>query len=110
MTKKIKDTLKKLGILPNVKGYHYLVTGVELALIEFQKKQVVQSWTDLYRIIAVRHLNCSSSTVERCIRSAIDTARDMETALFKELIAPYEICNSSFMAIVAEYVLEEQDN
>lgn len=102
---KIKQTLRKLGIMPNVKGYHYLATAVELCINEFLHYGNVDSWMEIYSKIA-KDYDTTSSRVERCIRSAIEKAT--RTELYQEVIL--ESTNSAFIALVAEFILEEENN
>jgi two-component system response regulator (stage 0 sporulation protein A) len=100
--KQIKDTLKELGIMPNLKGYHYLADAIELCIEEVKTRKSVSSWMWIYRKVARIH-NTTPSRVERCIRNAVDKAT--QTELYKKII--YESANSAFIALVAEYVMEE---
>jgi two-component system response regulator (stage 0 sporulation protein A) len=102
MTKKIKNTLKDLGIMPNVKGYHYLATGIELCINEFKTHGRVDSWMWIYTKIAKAY-DTTVARVERCIRSAIDKA--MRTELYQKVILEHTA--SAFIALVAEYIMEE---
>lgn len=105
---KIKQTLKELGIMPNVKGYHYLATAIEMVANDFRKKETVYSWIGLYRIIANKHNDTSGNNVERCIRKAIYDAVEARTELFDKLFLTNNHSNSAFIAIVAEYIVEEE--
>lgn len=102
---KIKRTLKELGIMPNVKGYHYLATGIELCINEFSAYGGVHSWMWIYTKIAKVH-DTTVARVERCIRSAIEKAT--RTELYQKVIL--ERTNSAFIALVAEYIMEEEIN
>ena len=102
MTKKIKDTLKDLGIMPNIKGYYYLVDAVELCINEVKNSKSVKSWMWIYTKVAKIH-ETTVARVERCIRSGIEKA--ITTDLYRKVIR--ESTNSAFIALVAEYVMEE---
>lgn len=103
--KKIKDTLKKLGIMPNVKGYHYLATAIEMCIFEFRNNRQVDSWMNMYYDIAMQY-GTTRPRVERCIRSAIEKAT--QTELYLKVIR--DRTNSAFIALVTEYIMEENDN
>ena len=66
----VEDILTTLGIPTKLSGYKFTVTAVEL-LIEDPKlhKGIVKN---LYPKVAEKH-NCSSGSVERCIRHSIET-------------------------------------
>lgn len=100
--KQIKDTLKELGIMPNLKGYHYLADAIELCIEEIKAHKSVSSWMWIYQKVARIH-NTTHSRVERCIRNAVDKAT--QTELYKKII--YESTNSAFIALVAEHIMEE---
>ena len=102
---KIKQTLKELGIMPNVKGYHYLATGIELCINEFNTRGRVDSWMWIYAKIA-KVYDTTVARVERCIRTAIEKAT--QTELYQKVIL--ESINSAFIALVAEYIMEEEIN
>ena len=102
---KIKQTLRKLGIMPNVKGYHYLARAIDLCINEFYANGKVDSWMWIYAKVAEEY-DSTVSRVERCIRSAIEKA--MRTELYQKLIL--DSTNSAFIALVAEYIMEEEIN
>lgn len=67
-TKEIKNILMQLGFTPNLRGYKYLCTAVNLTL---QDTNLINNvTTQLYPTVAILHGD-KTSCVERSIRHAI---------------------------------------
>lgn len=66
----IKELFKKLGIAPNIRGYHYLLEAI-LFVYEKKIKYLFKS-TDLYKDIAKKY-NDTYTSVERAMRTAIES-------------------------------------
>ena len=63
--------LRMIGVPPNVRGWRYIVTAVELAA---EDEEMVHAMTkELYPAVAARH-GSTPSKVERCIRHAVEWA------------------------------------
>lgn len=67
-TKSIEPLLFTLGIRPNLKGYHYLIYGLNLSLND--SSYIINPYRLLYTATAC-HFNTNSDAVERAIRTAI---------------------------------------
>ena len=68
ITKEIKNILIKLGFTPNLRGYKYLCTAINLTL---QDTNLINNVTkQLYPSVAILHGD-KTSCVERSIRHAI---------------------------------------
>lgn len=100
----IKGVLRQLGITPDLNGYHYLLKGVRLIRDDFNSGKTPRSFMCVYKDIA-NEFGKSYQSVERCIRTCVELARNSNTELFDILFGNLNVVTSScFISIVAEYV------
>ena len=103
----IKKVMKKIGITPELNGYHYL----EKCIIEvkkcFEEGKTPCSFYQMYKDVA-KLFDVTPKSVERCMRHAKIVAETLRTDEFT-----YIFCNlrniplSAFISIIAEYILIE---
>ena len=72
MKDKTKKLLLSLGVMPNLRGFRYLCDAIDLYN---QRGGDISITKELYPAIAAKH-NTTSSRMERCIRTVIDTMTD----------------------------------
>ena len=106
---RIKETLKELGVSPNLCGYYYLEEAISLtiddpALVHGQVTKV------LYPCIA-KKFKTTTSRVERAIRHAIGVSGQRGNVELIEKIFSYstdynrgKATNSEYIATVADYL------
>lgn len=106
---RIKETIKELGVSPNLCGYHYLAEAISLAiddpaLIHGQVTKVV------YPHIA-KKFKTTPTRVERAIRHAIEVSGQRGNVELIEKVFSYttdynrgKATNSEFIATVADYL------
>ena len=104
----ISNIIKGLGISANLKGYRYMVYGVELMINDIK---LMDSTMLLYQIIA-KAFNTSAVQTERSIRQAIEKGwiradADLVKKVFGCSVSANKIkpTNSEFLVTVADYVL-----
>ena len=110
---RIRELLLQGGVDPSLSGYEYLLTSIELC---YKDTALIQNITkDLYYTVARIH-NTKNTSVERCMRHAIENMRQTECSWFrKEVIGLMEnklaLTNSSFIAICVEILkMQEVEN
>ncbi len=92
----VTNELNAYGIRCNLKGFNYLREAITMVV---KDERVIHSITRvLYPTIAQNH-NDTPSRVERAIRHAIESARNIDRIIDHFSISP---CNSEFIAYVAE--------
>lgn len=99
----IKKCLMRLGILPNVKGFAYLTTAIEMCI---KDPNIIGMVTKkLYPDIAVKY-DTTASRVERAIRHAIETGmmRTDEDLVNEIFTGRKKLTNSEFIATLADYL------
>lgn len=100
----IKAVLKKVGITPDIKGYHFLAEAIELKMNgSFDLKQM-----ELYSEIAEKN-NVSASSVERAMRYAVDSIDKYKTPFFQDHFdIGRKLSVATFVSLVAEYLETER--
>lgn len=100
--KTIREFVLKLGITPDLSGYEYIISAIELLM---NKK--ISSYTSLYVAVAEIH-HTTSSKVERAIRHAVTTILnsfggfDLLQEIFHCSILSEKLPNSKFLALCVE--------
>jgi len=99
--------LRLIGIKPNVRGWRYIITAVELAAADEELVHAVEK--ELYPAVAAKH-ETTPSRVERCIRSAIEYAwtngsPDAQQHYFGAVVSPEKgkPTNATFIAGLADW-------
>ena len=107
----VKETLLKLGITPNLNGFYYLENCITRVMDNVRNKTLAENYMVQYRICA-HHYHTTPAAVERCIRHAIDVACKNDTMLYGLIFEGMsdKPANSVFVAMIAEFLLEEEKN
>ena len=97
--------LRKLCLIPNHCGFHYIISAIEIAAEEIGSTICITK--DIYPVVA-RKFNSTSARVERCMRKSIDYAWKSNGREYFELAAGFSMnkkpTNSQFLSIVTEYI------
>lgn len=109
MLQELSKTLKRMGFSASLQGYRYLLYAILLAI---QCPEMLhQITTFLYPTIA-RKFNVSVSSVERCIRNAIEIAWLRGDIDFNNELFQYSVnaekgkpTNAEFISVITEYYL-----
>lgn len=100
---KVKEIIRALGILPNVKGAYYIIEAVEL--IQKNIREPILVTKDIYPAVALKY-HTSIGCVERVIRNTIASAWIANRAEM-EAIAGYPLrlrpTNKEFLFMIADY-------
>ena len=104
----ISNVIKELGIPANLKGYRYIVYGVELLINDIN---LIDCTMGVYKAIA-EHFETSASRAERAIRVAIETGWDRANIDLVTKMFGYSVdankgrpTNGEFLATVADYMI-----
>lgn len=95
----------KLGVTPNLRGYEYIISGIEI-LSEDIHKSITK---EVYPRIAKQH-NSTSSRVERCMRSCIlslfNTYESVQNLMdiFGVALVSDHLTNSQFLCLCADTI------
>ena len=106
---KVSRVLRECNICVGLTGYKYLKTAIQLA---FAEKSVIEITKDIYPYIAAKE-SVSPTSVERCIRNAIDKAWALQKELPSEIIEylfKYSKCNGKYRptnTVFIESIAEE---
>ena len=99
--------LRLIEVQPNVWGWRYIITAVELAAADEELVHAVTK--ELYPAVAAKH-KTTPSRVERCIRSAIEYAwtygsQDAQQHYFGAVVSPEKgkPTNAAFIAGLADW-------
>lgn len=107
-TIEIKNTLKNVGIYPNVKGYHYLTEAIRIVKETNEKGEIFVKYTSLYAIIG-REYQASAGSVERAMRKAVNNAFANRSALYLDLFganfSEASPCISCFVSVLVEHIM-----
>lgn len=102
---KLNEILKRLGIYPNLKGYAYLTTAVEICT---KNPDIITEGLVTKRLYPgiAQKFDTTDTRVERAIRHAIEIGmRRGDKELLKEIFGTKEkIKNSEFIATLVEYL------
>ena len=102
---KISQLLNGMGITASIKGYHYLRTGILMAL---QNREALEGVTKVMYPGIARTYQTSSSKVERAIRHAITSSWERGgDRVFGEVLGcglAHRPTNSQFIAVVSEFL------
>lgn len=107
-TKQIKETLRNLGIRPNLNGFEYLTDAIRAVEEDPNIKM-----TALYTAVAKRH-DTTPASVERCMRHAIHKGvetgdQQLYAALFGHTYDPGDyITVSLFIHTLVDYFKEDR--
>jgi len=104
--------LKRMGFSASTNGYKYIQEAITLTQ-KYPELRYHHLTTHLYPMIAQKY-HVSSTSVERCIRSAIESAWLRGDIEFNNRLFQYSIdynrgkpTNSEFISVVTEYFLYE---
>ena len=101
---KIKSVMRKLGIPPDLKGYHYTEKAVIMLNDDFDAGNMPRGTTKIYNEIG-KLFGKTAASVERCIRHSLDVARCNETELFDYLFGNLKtVTVSNFISVIAEHI------
>jgi two-component system response regulator (stage 0 sporulation protein A) len=108
-----RKLLGHLGVTSDLNGYIYLTDAIEIvkAAAKEGKSYIRQhGFCSLYDLIAEKY-DTTPTTVERCIRYAVELAQRLENEKFKEVFpyVNYKVTSAKFVNIVAEYMLIEEE-
>ena len=100
----IKETIKKLKIMPDLSGHNYIIKAV-LIMRECENRLYIM---DVYKAIATC-FDCSYKAVERDIRTAINKAfysfDDEAKHLWQNICGTEEkVQNNSFLRCLCDYI------
>lgn len=102
----IKETLLKLGVTPNLKGFYYVDNCTQRAIKCIENKRDI-SFMQLYTDCA-NDFNVTTASVERCIRHTVDVAKKADSLLFGIMFEGIKnISCGLFIAMIAEHVMED---
>lgn len=111
---KITELMRKLGIKPNLLGWRYIQSAVNMVIEDPMAIDCVTKV--LYPTLAKIH-NTTASRVERAIRHSVDCAfshapLNVIAAVFGNSIDAYRghATNSEFIAAIAQVVAHEPGN
>lgn len=104
---KIYNTIRKLGITTEYKGYYYIADAIKYTIINQNKPMMITK--NIYPYISKKH-NTTPVSVERDIRTSINICwENNKDELIK--IAGYNLTykptNSQFIDMVAYYLSNE---
>lgn len=103
LTKEIREYLIWLGFRPNLNGFDYIASAIELCLEDSNHMHSITS--SLYPSVARLH-STTASRVERSIRHAISLADEDYNEGFEETFTPYKNCrltNSLTLYVLLEH-------
>lgn len=102
MKNRIGDILIELGITPDLNGFNYIITALELIKTAEKVKT-----TTLYGLVAKQH-NTTVTRTERCIRSAF-RKMDKQSDAYKKYVGINNPTNGSVLHTLA-FRLKEIEN
>lgn len=112
MTCIITGIIQELGLMPHLKGYHYIRTAIEMIL---EDVTYLDKITALYAAIA-RKYDTSSNKVERAIRHCIFVSTNKANSKTRSAYVKYvdssfeneeisiHVINSLFLASIVDYI------
>lgn len=105
----LQETLKRMGFSSSLQGYKYSMLAIMLAI---QHPEILQQVTTLLYPTIAKRFNVTSTSVERCIRNAIEIAWIKGDTEFSNDLFQYSIdsergkpTNSEFLSVITEYFL-----
>ncbi|HIW25373.1 MAG TPA: sporulation initiation factor Spo0A C-terminal domain-containing protein [Firmicutes bacterium] len=102
--------LRRLNLLPNHNGFHYLLTAIAYQLSN--PDQPVYITKSVYPYVAKKY-NSTPSRIERCMRTAITHFWESDGRAKFETIAGFPVerkpTNSEFISLSAEYIRLHRD-
>lgn len=105
----LSRTLKRMGFSASLQGYKYSMFAIMLAI---QRPEYLQQVTTLLYPAIAKHFNVTSTSVERCIRNAIEVAWLRGDIEFTNDLFQYSInaergkpTNAEFISVITEYFL-----
>lgn len=102
MKNRIGNILIELGITPDLNGFNYIITALELIKTSGNLKII-----DLYGLVAKQH-NTTVTRTERCIRSAF-RKMDRQSDAYKKYVGINNPKNGSVLHTLA-FRLKEIEN
>ena len=101
----VRKLLHELRILPNKKGYEYIVEAVSIAIDNSDKIRGGKNLIGIYDEVAEK-FERTYSNVERCIRYAIRSASENPSEKMLTLFPylPAIPTNSAFISVLAEHL------
>ncbi len=104
----ISEVLLECGLLPHHKGYRFLRAAISMVLAE---GYTVEGLSKILYPDLAKRVGCTAQNVERCIRSAVESAwRDEEGAMRRMLPGGRKPTNSSFISFMAELVRRRMED
>ncbi len=102
MRKKIENALFELGITPELKGFDYICSAVEIIQSTEERMKIVDG---LYVDVA-KEFKATNTKVERAIRSAF-TRLDKESEAFNKYLGISNMTNSALLYTLAYRLRED---
>lgn len=102
MRKKIENALFELGITPELKGFGYIRSAVEI----IQNSEEITKIMDGLCVDVAKEFKTTNSRVERAIRSAF-TRLDKESEAFTKYINSEKLTNSALLYTLAYRLRED---
>lgn len=103
MKTNVNKVLIEMKIIPNLRGYRYILDALDILQEEPELK-----CGSLYHSIGKMH-GVKDGSVERCIRHAIQFA-DKESAAWKKYITLEKCANAQFLHLLIENLRLEEEN
>ena len=110
--KVITNIIKELGIPANLKGYRFIIYGIEILTADMEK---IDSMMNFYKSVADK-FDTTPSRAERAIRHAIEVGWNRANVDFVNKLFGYTVdfnksqpTNSEFVATVADYIVVMQE-
>lgn len=102
--------LKEIGIPANLNGYRYLIDALVILITTKDNINDIRVCKDVYPTIASKY-GTSSSSVERCIRNAIEVGFNRGNVKYLDELFGYTVetrkgkpTNTEFLFYVADYI------
>jgi two-component system response regulator (stage 0 sporulation protein A) len=106
--------LMKVGISPDLNGYHYLAEAISMVKESIQNNKVNDKFTYMYAQIG-KKFNTTGSRVERAMRHAVEKAFTVNSPLLHDIfdsLIDYDsgkVVNSCFVCTLAQYLIMEEE-
>lgn len=110
MRDRARNALIKIGVLPNLEGYHYLLEAVT-STTETVLQNKIPSYTKLNEQIAEKY-GTTPSAVERAMRYTVSRVKQCNGEPFQKLFKPYKknrLTVSLFVSMMTEYILSRTE-
>lgn len=106
--------LLKVGVSPDLSGYHYLVEAISTTKDACLNGNVNYKLTSLYADIG-KKFDTTASRVERCMRHAVEKAFTINSPLLHEIFDTLiefdsgKVVNSCFVYTLAQYLIMDEE-